>query len=110
MKIRVNFGLSGSIKDVSWYQPVEDFPKFVEFAKKKWEWFFYDKDQSGQFDYVLTFSEIPSYDPNYNTAIPTWEDLFWHQKSYQCECGAAYSSFPWDHMKLCKLWKPWEEL
>lgn len=107
MRLRVDFGLHGARREVNWWQPIEDFPKLFRFQGKKWEWFMYDKDKSGHVDYVLTFSEIASYDPNWHATMDDFEDRFGHQIGVKCECGAVYTSFPNFHMLYCPMWRKW---
>jgi hypothetical protein len=107
MKITINFGLSGHKKTIDWYRDIHDFPKNIQFENKKWEWVFYAKDGNG--DYTLTFGELSQHDPQFYEDMAIFEDMF---KNYSdgCVCGAAYSPFKWDHLRYCKLWKPWEQI
>jgi len=105
MRLKVQFGFIDA-KEVSWYDHIDNFPRIIKFLGRNYEWFMYDKDPSGKVDMILTFSEIPNYDPNYDVFCPEWNDLFGN-KRLDCECGASYSSFPWDHLRYCPLWSPW---
>jgi hypothetical protein len=105
MRLRVQFGLTIS-KDISWYRPLESFPVLINYLDRNYEWIMYDKDLTGVVDTILTFAEVPSYDANYGTDCPKWNDLFGDDFG-KCECGAEYSSFSWDHMRYCKLWRRW---
>ncbi len=110
MRITIRFGFDHK-KEVSWYQDIMDFPKLMKFNGKRWEWFSYQKDPNSSWnDYELTFSELPVYDPSYYSDMKSFEEMFEGAKGDGCECGAAFSSFKWDHMRLCKLWKPWDKI
>ena len=110
MRLKVQFGLIDS-REVEWWQPIEDFPTIIKFLGKNYEWVVYSKDLTGKVDIVMTFSELPSYDLNYGVLCPVWEDMFGTNRTKkECECGAAFGSFSWDHMRMCKLWKPWSKL
>lgn len=108
MRLKVQFGLADD-KEVFWYKEVEDFPNLIKYLGKNYEWVMYDNDYTGKFDFVLIFSELQSYDPNYNVDCPKWSELF-PEKTNACDCGAKYCSFPWDHMRYCPLWKPWNQI
>lgn len=106
MKVIVNFGLVIK-KEVDWYKDISDFPRLLRFNGQKWEWVVYNSIGNG---YQLTFSQLPTYDPNFYADMNSFEDMF---ERYQdrCECGAAYSkSFSFDHMRFCKKWKPWSQI
>ena len=105
MRLKIVFGLIDS-KEVRWWQSVEDFPKLIKHLGKNFEWVFYDKDISGKVDLILTFVELPSYDPNYGVDCPLWSELF-PEEALSCECGAKHTSFPQFHMFLCRLWRKW---
>ncbi len=105
MRLRVVFGFVGT-HDVVWWKPLPDFPNIIKYLGKNYEWVTYD-DTTKDVDYVLTFSALSSYDLNYDVQCPDWKDLF-KEDTGGCDCGAKHSkSFPWDHMRMCKLWKPW---
>lgn len=107
MRIIVNFGVNGPKKEVHWYSDLLDFPKLFNFQGHKWEWFMYNN--AGNY-YELTYSEIPTYDPNYYVDMPNFEDMFLWNENDKCECGAVYTSFNWDHMRFCKKHKPWSQV
>lgn len=103
MRLRIDFGTHGARKEISWWQSLDDFPKIFSYAGKKYEWFMYDKDASGQVDWVLLYTQMPTYDPNYYADMPSWESLFGDRED-KCECGAIYTSFPQIHLFYCKKW------
>lgn len=105
MRLRVQFGLIDT-KEVFWYRPLEQFPQLIRFIGKNYEWVVYDTDPSGQVDTILVYSELPTHDPNFGVSCPTWNELFGDSNA-GCECGAAFSSFNWDHMRFCKKWTKW---
>lgn len=105
MRLRVDFGSAHS-KEVEWDKKLEDFPKLISFLGKNYEWVIYGVDPSGKVDMILTFSKLGSHDPTYFAYAPAWDDLF-PEPEVKCECGAAHSSFSWDHMRMCPLWRPW---
>jgi len=105
MRIRVLFGLTDN-KEMSWFRPLEDFPKLIKYLGKNYEWLLYEEDPTGQVDQILTFSQLPGYDPNYGVWCPNWTDMTGWDPD-KCECGAKYGSFDWDHFRYCKKWSPW---
>ena len=108
MNLVLNFGLNGAKKQVTWHKPLMDFPKLLRFQGKCWEWAIYNSIGS---DYELIFSQIPTYDPNYYAEMSSYEELFeWSNKSYDCCCGAAWTSFEWDHLRFCPKHKPWNQV
>lgn len=104
MKLVINFGHKGIQKEVDWYQDIMAFPKLIRFQSARWEWATYDAIDNG---YELTFSQIPSYDPNFYVDMPSFEDMFEWGSSNKCCCGAIYTSFNWDHMFFCPKWVKW---
>ena len=105
MRVRVNFGLLDT-KEVWWWQEITDFPKLIKFSGKNFEWVFYDKDKANVVDYILSFAELPPYDPNYNIECSTWAELF-GERMGGCVCGSKYTSFSFDHMFYCSHWTKW---
>lgn len=106
MRIRVRFGLIDD-KEVLWYRPLDDFPHLIKYLNRNYEWITYDYDPTGKVDHILVYSEVPTYDPNFGVVCPSWQDLFKDTSTNSCECGAKHTSFPWDHMRLCRQWRPW---
>ena len=104
MRLTINFGHHGTKKEVNWYRDLMEFPKLIRFQGLKWEWAMYNT--IGE-DSELTFSQIPTYDPNFYTDMPSFEDMFEWGQSDKCVCGAVYTSFPWDHMRFCGKWIKW---
>lgn len=105
MKLRIEFS-SLEYRDVTWNGEIMDFPHLINFNSRNYEWVVYDKDSTGRFDYILHFSKLSSTDFDFNKVAPKWEDLF-GLGGDTCECGARFSSFSWDHMHFCKLWRKW---
>lgn len=103
MKLIINFGLSIK-KEVNWYKDLMDFPKLIKFQGSRWEWAMYNAIGS---DYELTFSQIYSYHPHFYAEMPCFEDMFEWGNLDKCCCGAAFSSFPWDHFRMCPKWTKW---
>lgn len=108
MRIKVVFGLAGPKKMIDWYNDVKSFPKILKHKGKNWEWVMYDKEKDGS--YTLTFSEINSWDPNYNVWAEDFETAFRLNLDERCECGAIYTSFPQLHLTYCKMWKAWDQI
>ena len=108
MRLRVHFGQLDT-KEVTWDKSINDFPHIIKFLGRNYEWVTYDADNTGKVDMVLHFSELPTYDPNFNVYCPSWNDLFKDDWGV-CDCGAKYSSFPWDHMRFCSRHKPWSDV
>jgi len=109
MRLRIDFGTDEKDREsIHWYKELNDFPHLISHNRKKWEWAMYSPDDSNIFDYVLVYTEVPSYDPNYWAYSPTLDDIRSSPKNKAgCECGAEKTSFPWDHMRFCEEWKPW---
>ena len=105
MNLTLNFGLNGSKKQVTWWQPHDNFPKLIQYNGKKWQWVMYNAISNG--DYELTFSELSPSHSRYNDSMAVFEDMFRYTGQEGCECGAVYTSFKWDHMRYCKLWTKW---
>jgi hypothetical protein len=111
IKFRVDFGLTGDKKEVDWYKELDDFPRVLSYNNKKWEWVMYDRDLKGNVDYILTFGEMPTYSQNYWARAVDFDDIYVSKsRPWECQCGANNTSFPWDHMRYCSKWKPWEYL
>jgi hypothetical protein len=106
MKLSINFGLSIK-KQVDWHGNLMDFPKLLRLKSSKWEWVIYAPIGK---DYELTYSEIPTYDPNYYVDMPSFEDMFEGGLGSKCECGSAYTSFSFDHLKYCPRHIPWDRI
>lgn len=104
MRLNVHFGLIDK-KEINWHQDIMDFPKIINYLDRNYEWFVYDKDPTGRFDWILNFSEIPAYDPAYNIKAQTWNELFAGRINNSCECGSNYTSFPNHHMFYCPKWR-----
>ena len=103
MRLRVDFGIS-AYREVTWAGQLMDFPRIIKFNSSNYEWAI--EDRTGRYDYILTFSKLNTVDPAFNKPVYSWEELFGNG-GYVCECGARHSSFPWDHMRMCKMWRPW---
>jgi hypothetical protein len=105
MKLRIKFGLIDS-REVSWWKTLHEFPNIIKFLGRNYEWIVYEEDPIKRVDYILTYSELPTYDPNYNVECSTWNELFgdtWNA----CECGAKFTTFPEAHMFYCRRWTKW---
>src|ERR1017187_6007492 len=106
MRLKLIFCSSGT-KEVYWNKTLAEFPKLVAYYGKKWEWAIYESDDTGHCDWVCTFVEVASYDPNWWATYTDVNNLY-GQDEDGCECGAKFSSFSWDHMRFCKKWTPWK--
>lgn len=108
MKIRLQFGLIEPHRDIDWWQKVTDFPHFVLYKGDKWQFEMYGTDPFQNIDYVCYFSPVRKDDPLYTSQnYESLESLLNPGYGNKCECGARYSSFEWDHMRFCPLWKKW---
>lgn len=107
MKLKMHFGLNEPARIINWWQTIKDFPPLVLYKKKKWEFAIYDTDQSKQVDYICHFSPLQTYDPNWHATTYVDIDYLFNTGYGKCECGAEYTSFPWDHMKFCPKWTKW---
>lgn len=83
---------------------MDDFPHHFIFEGKKWHWVMYDHDASGHVDFILTYSEMQSYDPDWYIDMEDFDQKFGHRLD-QCQCGAKYTSFPQAHMYFCPQWR-----
>lgn len=102
MRLKFNFGHIES-KEVHWWKPLDDIPKIIKFLGRNYEWVLYDKDITGAVDTILTYAELPIYDPNFGVDCTTWQEMF-GEDTGGCQCGAAYTSFPGGHMFFCRRW------
>ena len=102
MRLRIQFGLIDT-KEVFWWQEVLDFPKLIKFCGRNFEWVFYGTDDTNAVDYVLTFSDLPSYHSEYHTDCVRWTDLF-PEHVGGCECGSKYDRNGPTHMFYCLMW------
>lgn len=105
MRLRIDFGLSGPRKELNWYQDITGFPKVFAFNGKKWNWLSYEKDPNLVYDLILTYSEIPSYDPDYHATMGDFDDMFGYRTRTGCECGSIYTSYKDGHMFYCPMWR-----
>jgi hypothetical protein len=99
-------------KEVGWNKDLNHFPHVILYEYKKWEWVMYTGGSDPDVSYDLTFIEIPSYTKGYYTAeAVNFEDILrGNTLSDECQCGAKYTGFSWDHMRFCNKWKPWSYL
>ena len=104
MRLKIAFGYKSIEKIVDWNRDVTDFPKLIKFDGRRWEWVTYNSPDG--LTYELVFSQIPTFDPNFYADMPDFETMF-PNSEIKCECGARFSSFGFDHMRMCKLWRPW---
>lgn len=108
MKLRVELGYSGYKKEFNWWKPLDDFPHVVSHNGVKWEWAVYDTDKTKVVDYVLIFTDIPTNKPSYSSIVAEDLNMLTRDTSgNNCECGAIYSDFKWDHMRFCPKWTKW---
>jgi hypothetical protein len=108
MKLSLHLGLAAPRRTVYWWSTIGDFPTFVLYKGSKFEFAGYKKDPLDQFDYICYFSEVYKTDTNYSKDYKDIDYLFNKDSDLnRCDCGAEFSSFSWDHMRFCQLWKPW---
>lgn len=104
MRLRIEFGIKGAIREVNWWKPIEDFPTIVKHNGVNWSWFMYEADLSGNVDWILRYSQIPSYDAESRFIAPTLDEIVGASVDNSCQCGAIYTSFPNHHMFFCPQW------
>lgn len=104
MKLRVEFGINGSKREVNWYRDIEDFPTVISHDGNNWEWVSYEKDPLGHVDWILFFGMLRPHDSEYYSKVPSLDDITGGRMETGCQCGAIYTSFPWDHMRYCPKW------
>lgn len=106
MKLGLRFGALEPQRNINWRQQVTDFPYLVLYKGNKYEFIMYGDDNTKQVDYICHFGELKSTNPAWNKKF---EDIsrYLDDGPNKCECGAIYSSFPWDHMRFCKQWSKW---
>lgn len=108
MRLSLQFGLIEPARDVNWWQKIEDFPKLVLYKNLKWEFIMYAEDSTHKVEYICHFSEVPTYDPTWHaTTYESIDHLLNDGYGPKCECGAIYSGFAWDHMRMCPKWVKW---
>ena len=105
MRLRVRLGLNIT-KEVNWWNTIENFPHLISFKAVNFEWFMYEADPAKMVDFILTFAEVPMYSSKYKHECPSWELMF-SPSGADCQCGAMYTCFPFDHMRFCPKWEKW---
>lgn len=106
MRLRIDFGINGARREATWWQPIEMFPHAILFNGTRYEWFMYDEDPSKTYDKILTFVEMSLGDGRWYNC-KDFDHEFGYASRTACECGSAYTSFSWDHMRFCPLWEKW---
>lgn len=112
MRLRLDFGLDKR-REVSWTGDVSSFPNAIEFEGVKYEWFMYQKDNSGHYEYILKFSPMKAHDTRWYWCVDfkeRFENSWGSRKNNGCECGAVHTSFPQVHMFYCPEFKKIEVL
>ena len=109
MKLRIKFGQQNK-ENISWWGELLGFPKHIDYKNTRYEWVFYDADVTGDSDYVLTYSELNGSNPDFWNDSVDWEELTGDAFKKKCECGAHNTSFAWDHLRYCSMWKPWDRI
>lgn len=108
MKLKLQFGMNEPRREANWHRRIDEFPTLVLYKNSKWEFVMYQRDDTKESEYILFFSMVKSYDPNWHAntyeSIDYCLDSGWGGK---CECGAAYTSFPQLHMFFCPKWTKW---
>jgi hypothetical protein len=108
MKLSLHLGLAEPRRTVYWWSPIANFPTFILYKGNKFELVGYQKDNFDQIDYNCYFIEVHKADPNYRKDYMNIDYLLNKDNDLnKCDCGAEFSSFPWDHMRFCQSWKPW---
>jgi len=107
MKLSLHFGLTEPKRTIYWHGEIGEFPTLILFKGSKWEFVLYQRDDTGVVDYICNFSEVPPYDPNFHATTYKNIDHLFESYGRKCECGAIYTSFPWDHMRMCPKWERW---
>lgn len=105
MKIKFKFGIGEPSKTANWWGGhITSFHKLIIYKGKKYEFVMYDSDDTKQVDYICAFSPLHSYDPAWHADTFQDIDSMFDDVWGNCECGAAYTSFPNHHMFFCKKW------
>jgi hypothetical protein len=104
MRLRIDFGKYGPKEEISWWQPLDAFPKLLRYGGKKWEWLMYGKDESGVYGRILIFVPLSTCDPNYYVDMPDFDEMLGVRGDDKCQCGAIHTSFPDAHMFFCPKW------
>jgi len=113
-RLRLQIGEFHESKGIlaTWDRAVHDFPKAFRYKGSPWEWDAYDQDETGKADIVLYFSPVPHYQMGvYAGSLPDLErlpglTLFGGSVRGECQCGAAFSPFGFDHMRFCPMHDP----
>jgi hypothetical protein len=105
MKLSLHFGMAEPPREANWWQPVTSFPTLILYKGKKWEFVMWKEDPAKKVDYILYFSPVATYDPNWHaTTYESVDGYLIMGFGPQCECGSIYTSFPQFHMFFCPKW------
>lgn len=105
MRLRLDFGINGSRKEVSWYEELSLFPTALYFEGEVWEWIMYQDDPNGHYDKILSYGLLKQGDPRWSNYVDFYDRFGGQGWGYRCECGSAYSSAPQFHMFYCPMWR-----
>ena len=104
MRLRFDFGINGTRREVTWWRDVSDLPTAFSFNGIKYEFFMYKKDHSKNYDLICTFAEMRESDPRWYNC-KDFDQEFGYNSKTACECGSIYSSAAQFHMFYCPMWK-----
>lgn len=106
MRVVVEFNPHGGREEITWFRPIDEFPKILRWQGNVYEFImFAPNGYYSSTDYTFHFSEIKVYGAKYYE-IPSFVDMF-RSGSNECQCGAKHDRhFPNVHMFLCPKWKP----
>ncbi|HEY5236383.1 MAG TPA: hypothetical protein VIJ14_09415 [Rhabdochlamydiaceae bacterium] len=102
MKVKVTFGITHT-KEVSWWKPISEFPKLINYLDRNYKWTYTDASGSLTADAEVFFTETNSWDVGHDVYCSKFKDLFTETVT-GCECGSIHTSFPKHHMFFCRLW------
>lgn len=102
MKLRIDFGLYGPRKEVTWWQPLEDFPTGLFYDNQRWTWSIYKDDPYKAYDKILTFELMAIGDQRWYNCTD-FQARFGFNSG--CECGSIHTSAPQFHMFYCPMWR-----
>lgn len=104
MRIRIDFGTTGTRREVTWNHPLEDFPTAIIFNNERWEWFMYQDDPNKQYDKILIFNHMFPGDNRWYHCVD-FDIQFGYSSITGCQCGSAYSWASQFHMFCCPMWR-----
>lgn len=113
LQLKLSTGVSDTFIDIEWNGgDLDSFPDYFSYRSSYWHTIFYDRDDTGRNEYIVTAGEITKASipcDLYGNTFPVFD-----METYLgggklptglvCECGAKFTDFPNNHMTMCPLW------